>query len=215
MLMQVIQNKAGDPANALLLSLSARYISENPPVTNGEWNGAEFWLKVKHAELALREASHPSQSEQDRKSLVDLKASFLALFKAPEAQPWLERELGFELWRRDSIKMYGTDDEKKALAKELMQSLDAGDTNWHTIITLIHLAVSTDFLVEKEAKTNTEANGNAHDSLPSELARSLQKQLQTLSEDSKRGRERGFLLGQLKLHLDLSHGAYDGVTHFC
>ena len=103
----------------------------------------------------------------------------MAFFKSEAALPWINRDLGFELWRRASILAYGSDEDQSELYDQLLERLREGDTNWNTITTCVALLQQS---LHGETFLAVET-----------LISILHKQ----SSDPEKGKERGFTLALL------------------
>jgi len=182
---------------SLLLGLVERYLTQykqlsesvdeaqtpsNPPFEQSvnlygrgrecvDYQLAEFWLDAQF--LCLKSSS------QDTTVAADNRTKLLDLFESERGRDLRNRHLGLEIWNRELVLQFGSENTWVKLCERLKQSLrDGKDGNWHTIKTLVDAAI----LLKSDEQISK-----------------VHSCLGRLSQDEKFGRERGYLLGLIYL----------------
>jgi hypothetical protein len=212
--------QAGEPSNRpsvpLLLSLCDRLISE---VNAPEEPAPQFYIRAKvlylraTATLTRPQLSADSITETfetlsfsswSPQSLPDdskkARQQLLDLFRSPRGETLCDQNLGLELWRREVQLALGVADDWQAgleLSRKLL--VDGGDTNWATILGLIHFSMKLQRSLPKslgEGGSEGKQGPATTDDLVSHAGQILRK----LADNGERpSKERGFQLGLLEL----------------
>ncbi|GAA5885358.1 hypothetical protein JCM6882_009585 [Rhodosporidiobolus microsporus] len=216
------------PQAALLLSLAERQLAIRfaaPSTSSSDSPSPDYAsadefhvvtrfleLRVQHAVLSSGAALSPSSTPLVLPSLPPSDSprtsaqALLAHFASPSAEKWCESNLGFELWKRETMLQYGTKDGKEweALWERLQGALEKGDVNWHTMLYLIRAAFSiaadssASYFPPSEPFSAPPASQPSPDALDFVArSRGLFRKLATDSPKAKV--ERGFVLGLLEI----------------
>ncbi|GAA5898998.1 hypothetical protein JCM5296_006982 [Sporobolomyces johnsonii] len=228
-----------NPQAELLLSLAERQLathfakastSDSSKTTPSlEYTSHEFHVVTRFLELrAQYAAAKPSTpSPSSPKSLVlpsllpadsprNPQQALLVHLSSTEGDKWCERNLGFELWRREAELRYGTVDsgEWKQLWQRLETTLEKGDTNWHTMLYLIRSAFSI-----AAGSSASYFDSPLPTGQPSaagvELLSQTRDSFRKLSSESPKAKvERGFLLGLLEIARECRYRGWEEVDPF-
>ncbi|KAH8916610.1 hypothetical protein BT69DRAFT_1340019 [Atractiella rhizophila] len=110
----------------------------------------------------------------------ELRAGLIALFNIEEGKKWCSQALGLEIWRREE-ELEGFPKTIRECWERMKAELEAGDTNWHSLLSFVRASVSlSDHAVVEQTR----------------------QLLQSLSE-GENSRERGYILARIELELRL------------
>jgi hypothetical protein len=209
--------QARDPSNRpsipLLLSLCERLISDRKETTQA----SEFYVRAKvlylRATGSLSRALLPSITDDfeaisfpnnppvepnadSRKAREEL----LRIFHSPEGNTFCDQNLGLELWRREiELDLGGSNDWRAGLDRCRMLLVDDGDTNWATVLGLIHFSINLQW--PELRKGSGVAESPAKGGQEGDLVKDARQILRKLTDGGEKGpsTERGFLLGLVEL----------------
>ncbi|GAA5970754.1 hypothetical protein JCM21900_002379 [Sporobolomyces salmonicolor] len=183
-----------------LLELRAQYTAAMPSTSSSSSSPSSLVLP------SLPPSDSPRTPQQ----------ALLAHLSSTEGDKWCERNLGFELWRREAELRYGTVDggEWKHLWQRLEMTLEKGDTNWHTMLYLVRSAVSI-----AAGSSASYFDSPLPTGKPSaaglELLNQTRGSFQKLSSQSPKANvERGFLLGLLEIARECRSREWEEVDPF-
>ncbi|GAA6004547.1 hypothetical protein JCM10207_000928 [Rhodosporidiobolus poonsookiae] len=219
------------PQADLLLSLAERQLSTHYATANTEFASAdEFHVVTRLLELRAQYAALPSAASASSAppTLPSLPASesprtpaqaLLAHLGSEHADKWCERNLGFELWKREALLQYGTTEgnEWEGLWTHLRDALEKGDTNWHTMLYLVRAAFS--LAANSSAAYFADSSSSSPSSAPSpaglETISRSRELFRKLATDSPKAKvERGFVLGLLEIARELRGREWEEVDAF-
>ena len=195
MVMLVLSLPPTDPSISVQLQVAERYLDQLDQ-SDPKLAVCAFWLRAKILECRTRTPAAPTTP--DSAELKKAQQDLVAFFGCHQAQTWLDRDLGFEIWRREVDEHFGDAQCLEKGARRLSALLESGDSNWHTILYLIKYAVKC---YEPPTMLANGEKEHAPSNLPSELLRLVQDQLNRLASDPATRKERGYSLGLLELHL--------------
>ncbi|GAA5933016.1 MDM20/NAA25 family protein [Sporobolomyces koalae] len=200
------------PETETLLALAEKQATEYFESSTEYKTADEFHVATRLLELRAQFSPSPSTYSPPRlpsvstatNASLNLRSVLLDHFVSSEGDKWCERNLGFELWSREATLRFGGIErgEWQTLWQRLERKLEAGDTNWHTMLYLIRaacsIAASSSTSYYADASTNQQATNPNPQGL--ETLKETRKVFEKLAQESPKAKvERGFLLGLLEI----------------
>ncbi|GAA5951742.1 hypothetical protein JCM3765_003103 [Sporobolomyces pararoseus] len=200
------------PQSDLLLSLAERQASKYFESSTEYKISDEFHIVSRLLELRAQLASsQPTPSPSATSTFPSLPFSetprtpsvaLLEHFASAHGDKWCESNLGFELWRRETELRFGSNKggEWKRSWDRLRMTLEAGGTNWHTMLYLIRCAFAIAYSSSESYYSDSTLSKQPPTQDGIELLEETRQVFQKLMEESPKAKvERGFLLGLLEM----------------
>ncbi|GAA6024099.1 hypothetical protein JCM11491_005993 [Sporobolomyces phaffii] len=218
------------PRADLLLSLAERQAAQYFESQTEYKNSDEFHIVTRLLELRAHVAiasPTPSSSSSPAPIFPSLPpadtprtphGALLEHWSSAQGDKWCESNLGFELWRRESELRFGSPDggEWKSSWDRLQRALEAGDTNWHTMLYLVRCACATAASSSASYfKQGTDTTSPLPQAAGLELLERTREVFRKLAKESPKAKvERGFLLGQLEIARECRTRRWEEVEEF-